>query len=94
MNEAAIRMICEYIHELQPDKHVGDSLYEELCVMEWAASEILDCVLNRPNVPAAITVEQFMIRMDMFHYAAEKSSNRILFELARDTADDIGTMLI
>lgn len=94
MNEVAVRTICEYIHDLQPDRHKDDSLYEELCVMEWAASEILDCVLHHPDVPAAITVERFMIQMDMFHYAAENSRNRILFELARDTADDIGTMLI
>lgn len=94
MNEVAVRMICEYIHDLNPERNKDDSLYKELCVMEWAAGEILNRVLNNPDVPAVITVERFMVQMDMYHYAAEQSSNRILFELARDTADDIGSMLI
>ena len=96
MNEAALDIICEYIYKIDPGQppDISDSSYQEACIMTWAAGEVLKEVMNNPNTPAAITVERFMVKMDVYHYIAENPNNKIAFEVARDTADDIGLMLI
>ena len=103
MNEVAVRMICEYIHDIDPDRKKNNkkpftkldaTAYEEYCIMEWTACEILEAVMDKPDTPAVITVENFMIKMEMFYYMSERPDNKIRYEIARDTADDIGTMLI
>lgn len=93
-NDIPMRMVAEYMHYIAPSKNDDPCMFEERAIAEWTAGEILDEISNHPMKPAAETVEAFLVKMEMFHYRSTQSCNKLRFSIARDTAEEIGLMLI
>lgn len=93
-NEIPLQLVREYMARHVPNPNDEPCTYEENTITTWAAGEILDDILNHPMTPAVDTVERFSIKMELFFYESTKPCNKLIFSIARDTAEDIGSMLI
>lgn len=65
--------------------------FKQEVMSNWAAKEILKEVEANPDVSPIIIVEQFAERMD--NYSLENTFVSFSFSVAKDTADDILSIL-
>lgn len=91
LNEIAIDLITNYIEEnlFDPEKSWPRDEFRQRSYARWAAGSILEEVMDATDIPAEITIEAFMLRMDCFAHSTRNEAGRILFSIARDTAEDI-----
>lgn len=92
MNELEIRAISAYADEFlfEPGANWPKFCFDRRSYARWAVTELLTLIMDRPFVPAELTIEAFAIKCGWFTecFATETTQN-FIFSIARDTANDI-----
>lgn len=91
MYEKTILAIQNYMNKYLFEPQINWSKREFLkrSYSRWAASEILERIMDRPFDQPDIIVEGFFLEMYMFIHSEEESESDLIFSTARDTAEDI-----
>ena len=90
-NETVIRLIIAYMEEcvFEPKTWRAKCCFEQYAYSQWAASEILELVMDNPLTSPDEIVCGFMLKMVIYSKASESKEKRFMFSTARDTAEDI-----
>lgn len=57
--------------------------------MRWAIREVLNYVVQHPELPVTEAVEEFRFKMDHFACSAKKSLQSFVFSVAYDVSTDV-----
>lgn len=93
-NEVAAYMIFECLEEnlFEPNRNWPETIFEERSYARWAAIEIADMLMDRPYEDPDTIVESFMLRMQLYSIVEEDPRKAKIFEIAKETAEDILTL--
>lgn len=96
MNEAVVETIKDYIDKylFDPGSRWPSEEFEERSYARWSAYEILNRISDRPFDPADITIEGFLIEVSAHDYVYGDSKQSRLFQVAKDTAEEIMWLLV
>ena len=91
MNEIAIQEVKLYIEEclFEPRYNWPADIFEERSYSRWAAFEIIQRLMDQPFVSPILIIEGFMYEMASRSHIEEDLSKDHMFQIARDTAEDI-----
>ena len=90
MNDAAVRTIIEYLENSDaPEVDWPQQWYEEVCFSRWAAEELINAILDHPMAPAEDTIEEFIIKMEVYASMSEGRDCGRIFSIAAETATEI-----
>lgn len=89
MYEQAAQTITRYIENTlyEPEICWGKEMFAYRSCERWAAYEIIERILDHPFDPPTETVEMFLLEMTGFSY--KNGAHKSIFEIARNTAEDI-----
>lgn len=95
MYEEAVRKILECLDEnlFEPNIKWSDYEFERQSYSRWAAYEIMNRMMDHPCDIPEIAAEEFLYTMATFAAITDEPKKRRIFEIARDTANDILTIL-
>lgn len=90
-NETAVRLIMNYIQDslFEPQACWPKYYFEHRAYSRWAASEILELIMDRPLTPPDEVVYEFILKMVIYSEVTESKEKRFIFSTAMDTAEDI-----
>ncbi len=90
MNEAAVRTIIEYLENSDaPELYWPQQWFEEVCFSRWAAEELINAILDHPMAPAEDTIEEFIIKMEVYASMSEGRDCGRIFSIAAETAAEL-----
>lgn len=94
-NNSAVSTIVSYIEEclFVPGIYWSKYEFEKRSYSHWAAYEILGLIMDHPLTPPDDIVYEFMLKMVIYSEATESKEKRFIFSTARDTAEDILSLL-
>lgn len=76
-------------HLFEPQVCWPKYYFEQRAYAQWAASEILELVMDHPLTPPDEVVYEFILKMVIYSEVTESREKRFIFSTARDTAEDI-----
>lgn len=86
MHEKAIKIIEEYIAQIEePNFHYNSLYFKQLSFSKAAAYAIIDYIEKRKDVSVVVATEEFMHKMD--EYACMNSRNSYVFSVMHDVAE-------
>ena len=86
MHEKAIKIIEEYIAQIDESKFHYKSLYfKQLSFSKAAAYAIIDYIEKRKDMSVIVATDEFMRKMD--EYACMNSRNSYVFSVMHDVAE-------
>ena len=90
-SEAATRLIITYMEEclFEPKACWPKYWFEQRVYSRWAASEILELIMDHPLTPPDEVVYEFILKMVIYSEITESKEKRFIFSTAMDTAEDI-----
>lgn len=86
-NETAVIALSEYLCHMD-ESCVLDNNFEELCFSKWAASELINAIMDHPLNSAVDTIEEFAIKMLSYSVLSSNAEVRRIFEIAANFAYD------
>lgn len=89
MNEIALQKISECLSD--NDIFAGNKA--EKSYARWAIYELMNRISARPFEFPDVIVEEFIFEMSYLIKSTNKSTKRHIFEIARDAAEDILTII-
>ena len=91
MNDAAIQTILKYIEtSLFEPKYTWSTVYfEERSYARWAATEILESIMDHPLRSADEIIEEFIFKMMIYSAWTDDSDICFRFSVAKETAENI-----
>jgi len=94
MNEMAAQKIIECLEEnlFEPHKSWPTDIFEERSYARWAATELWQRLLDRPNEPPDDVIEEFIFDMVRLECSTKIPKRSRIFSIARETAEDILTL--
>lgn len=95
MNDSAIEKVIRYLDEqlFEPSHYWPSDIFEERSYSRWAACEVIQRLMDQPFEQPDTIVEAFIFEMSMYAYVGGLS-NRRMFSIARDAAEDILCLFI
>ena len=89
-NEAAITSISNYL-DLLPisTRFWPEEEFRECSYSHWATTEILNRIMDHPDISADITIHCFCDEMAICLYAAQKKEISSIFETAINIGEEI-----
>lgn len=95
-NEGAIVAICDYMDEclFEPAPNWPRHHFEQRVYARWAAKEILDRILAKPQELAVDVVDGFAFEMAQYAYMADGTKQGVIFSTAAETAEDLLLLLV
>lgn len=90
-NDSAVMAIVSYMEEclFEPQACWPKYHFEQRAYSRWAASEILELVMDHPLTPPDEVVYEFILKMVIYSEVTESKEKSFIFSTARDTAEDI-----
>lgn len=90
-NESTVRLIIAYMEEclFEPKACWPKYWFEQRVYSRWAASEILELIMDHPLTPPDEVVYGFVLKMVIYSEATESKEKRFIFSTAMDTAVDV-----
>ena len=90
-NELAVKSIMNYMQDslFEPQACWSKYYFEHRAYSQWAASEILELVMDHPLTPPDEVVYEFILKMVIYSEVTESKEKSFIFSTARDTAEDI-----
>lgn len=89
MNDAVIRTIIEYLEDSDtPELYWPQEWFDEVCFSRWAAEELITAILDHPMVPAEDTIEEFIIKMEIYASMSQGRNCGQIFAIAAETAKE------
>lgn len=61
--------------------------FEKRCIQRWAISELIDSIINNPNVPVEETTYKLALKFLHFAQTATTASAKMVFYIAGDFLD-------
>lgn len=94
MNELAIRKIIECLEEnlFEPKYSWPEKAFEDRSYARWAAYEIWERLMDRPNESPDLIISEFMLQMILYENITEDPKKARIFSVAKETAEDILTL--
>ena len=95
MNDEAITTIFRYLEEylFEPMKNWPKDEFEKRSYARWAASEIIESLMDNPFTTADTVISEFIVKMICFANLAKEQQKR-QFIIAIDVAETIQSLLI
>lgn len=90
-----IEIILDYMSETIPpidNKH--DKMFETRFSQRWAAAELIESIQNHPRTDPLIVIEDFIIGLDMYIRDTDSKKMKKHFQIAQETANQIGLYFV
>lgn len=88
MNELTVRALLDYLEEDGPDISWPEEEFDAAAYSRWAASELVNAILDHPAEPAEDTIFEFVLKMQACVVMAREKPTGIPFSIAADFAYD------
>ena len=88
-SEHAIRVVKDYILELNEISTWQGYNFERGSYSKWFAMELLKSLKAQPSMPPLIVIENFRDSMDNYSCLSKEENFRIIFSIARDVTENI-----
>lgn len=95
MNDKIVQALLDYLEHYSnpPELDWPEHWFEEVSFSRWAVCEMLNAVLDHPITPAADTIAEFELKMEVYEaLSGERPSGRI-FSIAAQTAREFLEMI-
>ena len=88
MNDRAVYALIRFLDEYSepPGLDWPQEESEEVTFSRWAAEELLNLVMDHPMTPAEDTIEEFIIKMEIYAATATKRDWERIFSIVAQTA--------
>lgn len=96
-HEEIVQMIQDYIDELNarpPERNWPEYWFKQKSYSIWVGSEILKKVKAEPHSNPLDVIEKFVNELDYYSTLSKNYEFRMIFSIAKDTAEDIGDMFV
>lgn len=96
MFDRAIAKIENYMDECLSDLDINWPIedFQQRSYARWAAIEILNALMDHPFEPVTDVIEEFQVKMEAFACLAKDMDVSVMFSVAYDTAEDIGSLFV
>lgn len=93
-NDNAVQALLNYLEKSnEPDIFLSRHDFEELCFSRWAASELIEAIMDHPFHDPEDVIDEFAVKMAYFSYVADGTDEGLIFSIACDFADECLTLL-
>lgn len=76
----------------EPNRNWPTDIFEERSHARWAAFELWEQILDHPNTPPDVIIEEFIWKMEIMAYSTKIERKARIFKIAAETAKDILTL--
>lgn len=96
MNEVVTTIIQEYIDKylFEPASTWPKHEFNLRTYSRWAANELLERVKNRKSESPIDTIGEFIDEMDNYSEVGDDKYTRLIFAIARETAEEIALLFV
>lgn len=95
MHEQVLDLLIEYrlnLVDIKKKEYWNTELFQQKVYSAWAVKELYDEIINKPNIPVLLIIEDFVTKMD--EYACKNKDLSHIFSIAYDTGLDIYDQLL
>jgi len=95
INDIAISKIMKYIDEycFEPGAKWLDEYFAQRSYSNWAAYEILELIMDHPFDSPSLLIDDFILKMELYSCIGNVFERKIIFSIAKDTAEHIQQLL-